>query len=93
MQERDINAYVDVYTVHSFEDIMVKFRRQKVLEIMHKYQPKKILEVGCGLDSIFNYYKKFEKAVIVEPAKEFYNKAVSSCTNNIYIYNEFIEKE
>lgn len=83
--ERDINAYANVYIGHSFEDIMVKFRRQKVLEIMHRYQPKKVLEVGCGLDSIFNYYKNFEKAIIVEPSKEFCEKAVNNCDQYIYI--------
>lgn len=91
--ERDINAYANVYTGHSFEDTMVKFRRRKVLEILDRYQPKKVLEVGCGLDSIFNYYKKFEKAIIVEPSKKFYEKAVQDChtRSNIYIYNEVIE--
>ncbi|HEC1775621.1 TPA: hypothetical protein R1726_001570, partial [Campylobacter lari] len=59
--KRNIEQYTQSYInkEHSFEEIMVYYRRKKVLEILNKYNPKNILEIGCGLDSIFNYYKNF----------------------------------
>ncbi|EHT8405649.1 TPA: hypothetical protein RJ335_000877, partial [Campylobacter jejuni] len=56
--KRDIKQYTKNYTSkeHDFEEIMVYYRRKKVLEILNKYNPRNILEIGCGMDSIFNYY-------------------------------------
>ncbi|EAH4654073.1 methyltransferase domain-containing protein [Campylobacter jejuni] len=72
---------------------MVYYRRKKVLEILNKYNPKNILEIGCGMDSIFNYYKNFNKAIIIEPSDAFYNKAISDFKekDNIEIFNDFLE--
>ena len=72
---RDIGEYVKVYFNHDFEKIMVKYRRKKVLEILNEYKPKNILEIGCGLDSIANYYKNFDKFTIIEPSTTFAQKA------------------
>jgi len=44
---RDINDYTKNYNIASFEDYKVIYRRKKVLEIMQKYKPKRILEIGC----------------------------------------------
>ncbi|EJJ7321077.1 hypothetical protein NJK87_001704, partial [Campylobacter jejuni] len=72
---------------------MVYYRRKKVLEILNKYNPRNILEIGCGMDSIFNYYKNFNKATIIEPSDAFYNKAISDFKekDNIEIFNDFLE--
>ncbi|EPP8196537.1 class I SAM-dependent methyltransferase [Campylobacter lari] len=93
---RNIKQYTQNYInkEHSFEEIMVYYRRKKVLEILNKYNPKNILEIGCGLDSIFNYYKNFDKATIIEPSDIFYNKAINSLEkNNIEIFNDFLENK
>lgn len=52
---RDINDYTKNYNIASFEDYKVIYRRKKVLEIMQKYKPKRILEIGCGMEPLFNY--------------------------------------
>lgn len=92
---RDIDKYTQDYNNSDFEHILVKFRRKKVLEILNKYQPKNILEVGCGADSIFNYYTEYENFTIVEPSKEFCQIAQNSSMYNekIDIINGFLEEE
>lgn len=93
--KRNIKQYTKNYTSkeHDFEEIMVYYRRKKVLEILNKYNPKNILEIGCGMDSIFNYYKNFNKATIIEPSDAFYNKVISDFKekDNIEIFNDFLE--
>ena len=55
---RNIEQYARDYTHadNDFESVMVHFRRQKVLEILRYYKPKSILEIGCGMHSIFDFY-------------------------------------
>ncbi len=81
---RDINEYAKDYLSgdHDFERFQIKFRRKKVLEILQQYKPKNILEIGCGMDSIANYYTDYQHFVIVEPSKEFLQNAVKNTTNN-----------
>ncbi|MGN1152906.1 MAG: class I SAM-dependent methyltransferase [Candidatus Gastranaerophilaceae bacterium] len=92
---RDIEKYAQDYNLSPFEHILVKYRRKKVLEILNKYKPKNILEVGCGRDSIFNYYKDYDLFTVVEPSTEFCDLARSShnYNENITIINGFLEEE
>ena len=69
---RNINDYTTTYKQSDFESIQVKYRRKKVLEQINKFESKRILEIGCGLEPLFSFYDKFEKYIIVEPSKEFY---------------------
>lgn len=64
-----------------------------MLEILRKYRPVNVLEVGCAHDSIFNYYKDYDRAVIVEPSKQYYDKAKMefSCDEKIFLYRDFFE--
>lgn len=95
MEDRDIEKYTKDYinTEYNFEEIMVFYRRKKILEILNKYKPKNILEIGCGMESIFNHYKNYENAIIIEPSKTFCDKAQRNCRNNINIINNFLENE
>ena len=68
---RDINQYTKDYLNHDFEDTMVYYRRKKVLEILNQYKPKNILEVGCGIQSIFDFYTEYENFTIIEPSIQF----------------------
>jgi 2-polyprenyl-3-methyl-5-hydroxy-6-metoxy-1,4-benzoquinol methylase len=90
---RDIDKYSKTYNSFEFERIQVKYRRRKILEILHRYAPKKVLEIGCGNDSIFNYYKEFDSATIIEPSNVFFPKAKEdfSSSANITIHNGFLE--
>ena len=95
--QRDIDKYTQDYLASSydFESIMVSFRRKKVLEFLESYNAKHILEIGCGNDSIMNYYKDFETFCIVEPSKVFAEKAQkdSKGNKNIQVINDFVESK
>ena len=73
---RDIEDYSQKYLVPGFENYKVYYRRKKILEIIDKYRPKHILEIGCGCQPLFQYVKNIP-FTIVEPSLEFYNNAVS----------------
>ena len=91
---RDIENYADRYVVQGFESYKVQYRRRKILEIIKKYQPKKILEIGCGKDPLFKYIEDIP-FTIIEPAREFYEEAMSKitffCKENIVLYHAFFE--
>lgn len=94
---RDIERYTKDY-IHSdndFEAVMVHYRRQKVLEILHHYKPKRILEIGCGVQASFDFYQEYEKFVVVEPSKEFCKMISSSKHKNakVSIINDFLENQ
>ncbi len=78
---RDITKYTEDYIHHDFENVMVKYRREKVLEVLRQYKPKSILEIGCGMDSVVNYYNDCEKFVVVEPSETFAQKASNDIKN------------
>lgn len=82
---RDINDYTKTYLEHYFEDVQAKYRKNKVLEILEQYKPKDVLEIGCGMDSIFNYYKDYDKFILVEPSGVFCAEAGKSKNYNIKI--------
>lgn len=97
---RNINDYTTTYMQSGFESIQVKYRRKKVLEQINKFESKRILEIGCGLEPLFSFYNRFEKYVIIEPSKEFFEKAVNLADKdnriicfNDYFGNDFIQKK
>jgi len=67
--KRDLLKYSKDFLNLKFERVQERYRKKKVLEILNKYKPKKILEVGCGSDSLSNYYDG--EWVVVEPFCEF----------------------
>ncbi len=52
---RDIEKYAQDYTAEGFEPIQESFRRKKVLEILRRYEPQKILDIdiGSGMQPLF----------------------------------------
>ena len=72
---RNIENYMEEYKKHDFEEIQVSYRRKKVLEQINLYPHKSILEIGCGLMPIFNYFDDFETMTIVDPGIEFFENA------------------
>lgn len=95
VDSRDINNYQEEYNKHSFESIMVEYRRKCVIEQMKKYDTKKVLEIGCGYEPIMKYFSNYEQMVVVEPGDDFYNSAVlfknEHKEKNIHCYHSFIE--
>ena len=41
----------------------------------HAMLPQKILEVGCGVESLADYYATFTEFTIVEPVKDFIDRS------------------
>lgn len=90
---RNIDQYAKDYLEHDFERTLVAYRRKKVLEILSSFKPLHILEVGCGLDPLFNYYRDFDSYVVVEPSALFCEQIEGSegIADNIEIVNDFLE--
>ena len=92
---RDIENYTKKYIDkkhYSFEKYQVQYRRKNLLDLIDKYKPRKILEIGCGIEPLFQYIDDFESFVAVEPSKEFYKNACRLKNKfNIKIINDLIE--
>jgi SAM-dependent methyltransferase len=94
MSNRDLKQYFADYINLPFEPILIDYRKRKVLEFLNKYQPKSILEIGCGLDPTFKYYQKFENFVVVEPTEQFYKNAEILSSQSklpVLVLNNFFE--
>ena len=72
---RDIATYEDTYNDLPFEADQAYLRRVGVLELLEQYQPKSLLEVGCGMHPIFTDYQTFDKLTVVEPGDVFAGEA------------------
>ena len=72
---RDLLDYQLQYANQPYEKYQVAFRKRKLIELLGKYNHKHLLEVGCGLESIFLNFSSYEKLTVVEPAEMFYVKA------------------
>ncbi|MCM1537622.1 MAG: class I SAM-dependent methyltransferase [bacterium] len=92
---RDIDRYTQEYIKHDFEEKQVFFRRKKVLEILHAYPHKRILEIGCGQEPLFQYVNDFENYTVVEPSSIFYKHALSLAENDprITCIHDFFGKD
>lgn len=63
-----IDEYWDNYNkIYSFEEVLKKFRSRKIIEVLDRYAPKRILEIGCGYEPNFQNYTDFASYVAVEP--------------------------
>ena len=71
---RDLEKYLEDFDQLAFEPIQAGFRRRNFIENL-KLLPKfrNVLEVGCGVSSIFEVVR-FENNVVVEPIQEFINR-------------------
>ena len=92
-KNRDISNYQEEYGKHSFENIMVEYRRKCVLEQMEKYNTHTVLEIGCGHEPIMKYFDNYHRMVIVEPGDDFYNSAINykKKDKNIQCHHALIE--
>lgn len=84
---RDIVKYEEDYidAVNGFEKYKVIYRRRKVLEIIDNFQPKTILEIGCGLEPLFCYTEENFRFTIVEPSEKFYENAKKLSVSNAHV--------
>ncbi len=93
---RDLGDYQFQYKDQPFERFFILFRKRKILEILRQHKHDCLLEIGCGLDPIFNAIDSYRTLYIVEPAGLFYEKAVEDLKQldikgNVVIINKLIE--
>jgi len=70
--DRDLTKYYDDYLNLPFERVQETFRKRTIIEHLEEKAmlKKSILEVGCGLDSIFNHLNATAECMIVEPIEQ-----------------------
>ena len=92
---RDLLDYQEQYANQPYEKYQVAFRKRKLIELLQKYNHKNLLEVGCGLESIFLDFSNYETLTVIEPAEMFYEKALADKDNaknkNITVIKALLE--
>ena len=95
----DINDYSKKYLNEhnrnfSFEAILVEVRRRQILKSLSKYNHEHILEIGCGLEPLFQYCNKYKSYTIVEPGDEFvrHAKKLAEGKNKVSIIHAYMEE-
>lgn len=74
---RNIENYTKNYLQHDFEDYQVMYRRKKVLELVSKYNARRILEIGCGMEPLFSFLKdEYDSYTVIEPSDVFFFNAM-----------------
>lgn len=84
---RNLHRYSKDYSKYKFENVMAAYRRKNVISLIKKYNTKNILEIGCGLEPFFLFYKQFKEFTVVEPTLKFYRNALIKKKDNVQIYN------
>ena len=74
--ERDIRAYEAAYaSTYDFESVQVRFRREAVLASLLARTPRRVVEIGCGMEPLLPHYlasgNTIDSWVVVEPAPMF----------------------
>ena len=95
---RDLDKYTADYNTANFEDYQIEYRKRKILEIIDEYKPQRILEIGCGMDSLFNHVnaEEFDLFTVIEPSSVFYNNALAMSKKvnmNIKCINAYFQYE
>jgi SAM-dependent methyltransferase len=67
--------YINSYENLSFETVLVKARREQVLTSLRKYVHRRILEIGCGLEPVFQFCDAYDSYTVVESSEEFASRA------------------
>lgn len=91
---RDLGDYSRKYKSEPGEYYQALYRKRAVLAQVKKHSHQHILEVGCGLDPIFNHTNDYQDMTVVEPSVDFYRIALKSVNyyNNVYLYNMTVEE-
>ena len=59
-------SYEERYRSRPFENELVRYRKEMIVEQIAKYQPKSLLEIGCGLEPLFLNYQDYTSYQLVE---------------------------
>lgn len=94
---RDIERYAENYLdQYGFEQVLVAYRRQVVLDQLMAIKPSVVLEIGCGAELQYQHYLRrspaIERWVVVEPARAFCIKAREASLPGMTIVEGFLEE-
>ncbi len=67
--------YVKQYDGSEFEPVLVAARRREVLAAISRHPHERLLEIGCGIDPLFQYVPDAEHYLVVEPVPDFAERA------------------
>lgn len=67
---RDLDQYLKEYCELPFERVVESYRRRAIVEALDTLSSKSLIEVGCGLRSIFYDLSDEYKGIIIEPIAE-----------------------
>ena len=89
---RNYEKYEIEFNALPFERILEKYRRRKLIEIIHEHissDSVSVLEIGPGYNSILEEIHSSGRKVIIEPSLQLfdYNKAKYSDAQNVSIHN------
>lgn len=70
-EPRDLSDYAQAYADSPFEATQARVRKGRLLDLLEREKPRRVLEVGCGLDTLANHWDRAEHFTIVEPAAAF----------------------
>jgi 2-polyprenyl-3-methyl-5-hydroxy-6-metoxy-1,4-benzoquinol methylase len=94
LKKQNITAYEEAYSASDFEVLQAKYRKKLLLELLEKTTPKRLLEIGCGWDTIGNSWQGYTHLTIIEPGSQFANKALLDTANqgNVSVIEAFLEE-
>ena len=91
---RDLREYSQSYENLEFENEIVKYRRQAILERTSCRSPSHILEVGCGMEPLFLHLPAQMHVTIIEPTPSFFENAnlKSQDFENVHVEHSTLEE-
>ena len=90
---RNINQYERDYLDNPFEAELIEYRHQKTVETLELLDPATILEVGCGLVPLYDYFKDFQSLVIFEPSLKFSEAASNRSVKGVTVVNDELKAD
>ncbi len=75
---RDLTDYQRAYAASDFEPTQARLRKRQLLATLAAWQPRRILEVGCGSDPLFAHWTDFDRFVVIEPGAAFAREALAT---------------
>jgi len=91
---RDLDSYFIDYSQLPYERVQEHLRKQVLVGMLKNQMSKRVVEIGCGRNSIFNVFTDYESGVIIEPIHEFLklNSHLLSSDNRIAGVNLSVEE-
>lgn len=89
-KEARIERYAAAYLAdYGFESVQVRARRRTVIDVLQRFCPTRVVEVGTGADPLVAHIPvefKIGRWVVVEPNHEFATRAKEACRDSIMLH-------